>query len=469
MALTKATYYMIANAPANVRDYGAIGDGTTDDTVAIKAAIAAATQIFFPAGTYKVTQSLNLSSGQYVFGVGKDSMIDMSVDDDGHVFGIVGATGVPVTGVTIENIAMDCNNTINLNGIGIAYAQNCFVDNVWVFNAGRKAFTMQYEVFDNIISNCYCDGGEATLALITLEDPTLTNQCQRNIITNIAIETATDWVLALDGADNCVVSNITCAESLRGIQCFNGQRNSISSVSIGDCTNGHMEIDNFGLSTFDNIVCLGNTTNEMIKIGTTAPGVFNNNFTNCEFAGSQTVFTYNAFLDDNKFIGCVFTTTLNSGYGIGIAANSIRNTFDLCQITVGTVRAFSIAGTNTTISNCTITSGTTGVHSEAAFTNAINNKITASPSYAIEFTTATDSLLVGNYKSAGTVDSGIRATEYGNNWNPSVTYGSAAPVSGTYNQGAIVYNNAPVSGGNIGWVCTTTGTPGTWKTFGTIA
>jgi len=47
--------------------------------------------------------------------------------------------------------------------------------------------------------------------------------------------------------------------------------------------------------------------------------------------------------------------------------------------------------------------------------------------------------------------------------------GSAAPTTGTYLQGDIVYNSAPTAGGNIGWVCTAGGTPGTWKTFGSIA
>ena len=46
---------------------------------------------------------------------------------------------------------------------------------------------------------------------------------------------------------------------------------------------------------------------------------------------------------------------------------------------------------------------------------------------------------------------------------------SAAPASGTYLQGDIVWNSAPTSGGYIGWVCTTAGTPGTWKTFGLIS
>lgn len=49
------------------------------------------------------------------------------------------------------------------------------------------------------------------------------------------------------------------------------------------------------------------------------------------------------------------------------------------------------------------------------------------------------------------------------------TSGAAAPVSGAHTQGEIVWNTAPVAAGNVGWVCVATGTPGTWKTFGTIA
>jgi len=51
----------------------------------------------------------------------------------------------------------------------------------------------------------------------------------------------------------------------------------------------------------------------------------------------------------------------------------------------------------------------------------------------------------------------------------SVYYMDAAPTTGTYIRGDIVFNINPTTGGFIGWSCVTGGTPGTWKTFGVIS
>lgn len=47
--------------------------------------------------------------------------------------------------------------------------------------------------------------------------------------------------------------------------------------------------------------------------------------------------------------------------------------------------------------------------------------------------------------------------------------GEGAPSSGQYVKGDIVWNNDPKPSGYVGWVCTRSGTPGTWKPFGQIA
>lgn len=55
---------------------------------------------------------------------------------------------------------------------------------------------------------------------------------------------------------------------------------------------------------------------------------------------------------------------------------------------------------------------------------------------------------------------GIRSSQF---------FGPSAPASGTYRVGDIVWDEAPAAGGTVGWICTTAGTPGTWKAFGSIA
>jgi hypothetical protein len=45
---------------------------------------------------------------------------------------------------------------------------------------------------------------------------------------------------------------------------------------------------------------------------------------------------------------------------------------------------------------------------------------------------------------------------------------NAIPITGTYTKGDVIYNTNPTPGGYMGWTCTTTGSPGTWKGFGLI-
>ncbi|MEZ4866100.1 MAG: glycosyl hydrolase family 28-related protein [Caldilineaceae bacterium] len=58
-------------AAINVKDFGAVGDGVADDTVAIQQATDVSREVFFPSGTYRTTQPINLSkNGQIIFGPG---------------------------------------------------------------------------------------------------------------------------------------------------------------------------------------------------------------------------------------------------------------------------------------------------------------------------------------------------------------------------------------------------------------
>lgn len=53
--------------------------------------------------------------------------------------------------------------------------------------------------------------------------------------------------------------------------------------------------------------------------------------------------------------------------------------------------------------------------------------------------------------------------------NKKFDVGSSYPTEGNYNVGDIIWNNSPAPGNFVGWICTTAGSPGQWKTFGPIS
>jgi hypothetical protein len=64
MALTKVSYSMVEGAPANLLDFGVVGDGVADDTVQVQSAmdycLANATSLYVPTGKYRLTAQVNI-------------------------------------------------------------------------------------------------------------------------------------------------------------------------------------------------------------------------------------------------------------------------------------------------------------------------------------------------------------------------------------------------------------------------
>lgn len=56
----------------NVKEYGAKGDGLTDDTLAIKQALDAGVNIYFPAGAYIVSEPITLAKYYHIYGEGAE-------------------------------------------------------------------------------------------------------------------------------------------------------------------------------------------------------------------------------------------------------------------------------------------------------------------------------------------------------------------------------------------------------------
>lgn len=66
----------------SAKDFGAVGDGVADDTLALQRALAAADAIYLPAGSYRVTSPLVVDYGKSLFGVGQRSVIKGAAGTD---------------------------------------------------------------------------------------------------------------------------------------------------------------------------------------------------------------------------------------------------------------------------------------------------------------------------------------------------------------------------------------------------
>lgn len=87
----------------NVKDFGAMGDGTTNDTAAINAAINGRqnTQVYFPPGTYLYSGGAWVDHGTVIVGASRDATIIKAIDSNNHIFTCAGLySGVRNLGIT---------------------------------------------------------------------------------------------------------------------------------------------------------------------------------------------------------------------------------------------------------------------------------------------------------------------------------------------------------------------------------
>jgi len=81
-----------------------------------------------------------------------------------------------------------------------------------------------------------------------------------------------------------------------------------------------------------------------------------------------------------------------------------------------------------------------------------------------------ENIISGNISLAGASQGMVSGAVYfSNEGGNKVAHDNAAPVAGTFAVGDKCWNTIPSAGGTPGWVCTTAGTPGTWKAMANVA
>jgi hypothetical protein len=555
----------------SVKDFGAKGDGTTNDTTAIQnainAAITANQALYIPAGTYKVTSSLTINGplGFKIYGDGTTSIIqatnftgsvlnispqsgypfydyiieDIKVQNSAIYSGqygigcITGMTGLRMRGVYVAKmdvgfyfhanqfcsnhgiVATQCNVGMNLeaDAIGGSGNNNSFYD-CWfwgnavgcILQINGSPYGMANNIFINLVlqtnSVCgfYCNGqlGNTIDNCVPESNGSGASTYTFNGLTTTSVISNSNYQLVNSTLflRNCLIGGGSPAQSTIL------SNNSV--LNMQDCSTGNFlpVVDSTSMLNFHNtfggggsgfnvisgslpeissnsaflsspmLVETSSLPNDSIAYG--GPNVEYGydsglggtaSFTNLTDAQMGYVSNY-AFSASGQYGGfrvapdyatigtqialsfLVKSSSSSASFVINFGQSTASSTL---KIPANTWRRVTIVGTTTAAARggfVTITGDTSTVGANLSFCKI----------HAMTNPNASD---LGNFVRFGLYNPGIFKARYFKL--------SAIPTVGTWAVGDLVYNTAPVSGGYVGWVCTTAGTPGTWKTFGLIS
>ena len=220
--------------------YGAIGNGTTDDATAIQNAINSGKTVLFGTKNYLVNTTLTLPANSKILGLGKSSI--MSTTTNIPIINILG------NNITIESLSFFGNST-GTSQVGVDFV-------------GNGAFSLVRHA--NNITNCFFSnfGGSGVRATNIIGSSSGSNHEGVFIMSNSMFSNCNIAINLLVRAEYCCINNCNIYNCTTGIV-NTGGNNSITGGQITGCTTGYSLLSgaNDGHCTANGVKINHNTTN----------------------------------------------------------------------------------------------------------------------------------------------------------------------------------------------------------------
>lgn len=291
----------------NVVEYGAKGNGTTDDSASIQNALNALSSsggiIYFPKGTYLIKTGLLFYSNQTLFfengatllqGASINNLL-MSYCGD-SVGGYNGVHDCVIYGATFDGGSYTTNNTL----VGIIHSKNIIFENCTFKNAYGTWHNLEINSSYNVkVINCDMEGSRKSSA----------DACMIQID---AIDNTNTWPWTNRGlVDSTVSKYIEIYGSI------------FHDNTVSPAVGNHSATTDEYISIHDNIFVGLTSTRGAIKFQSASNvDIYNNTFEGCTIGVASSGATY--YIHDNRFVDA---TTAISGSASVAHANMINGTY----------------------------------------------------------------------------------------------------------------------------------------------
>jgi len=299
----------------SVKDFGAVGDGVTNDASAIQLAFNTGSSIYFPQGTYYVGSTiLTLPQNVVVYGDGASSIV--LGNGANPVMVLTGTSGTHKSNLVLRDLTIKRTNGVYTSSrqlVEFTYADDCFIQNI---------------IFDGDIATSAYPGSFIGYSVnrLTIDSCNFVNgaSCQ---LTSYGVLSANPW------SDECVIRN--CYRAPAATQGFNFYY--VKNLIVDGCTAAGststygcgfiIEYEALNI-TFTNCISFGHTRSGFYYEPSVAYGISNVSLSNCTAYSNGETGLYAQNIYRINVTGGAYHSTLST-FGGDYGGIAIHNGQDL--------------------------------------------------------------------------------------------------------------------------------------------